>query len=142
MWQGVSINTQRQHFGPKGVQHELYTPLIAGTHTLSIDALHTVYTVYIVFIYCSIYTYIHSNRIIRREATVAVRYIHTYTYIYTYIEIRIHTFKIVSVCMYESTTYIAAAHGQVEVLKNILAFPELDINAANAVGLCLSCYHF
>eukprot|EP01035_Chromulina_nebulosa_P023030 gene23030-29843_t len=22
MWQGVSINTQRQHFGPKGVQHE------------------------------------------------------------------------------------------------------------------------
>ena len=45
MWQGVSINTQRQHLGPKGVQHELYTPLIAGTHTLSIDALHTVYTV-------------------------------------------------------------------------------------------------
>ena len=57
MWQGVSINTQRQHFGPKGVQHELYTPLIAGTHTLSIDALHTMYMFKYVAHFPAVYTH-------------------------------------------------------------------------------------
>ena len=66
MWQGVSINTQRQHVGGKGVQHELHTPLIA-----------------------------------------------------------------------------AAAHGQVDLLKNILSLPELEIDAVNLVGNpCSSSFHF
>jgi hypothetical protein len=42
MCQGVSINTKQQHIGPKGIQHEIYTPLIATTAHGQTDLLKNI----------------------------------------------------------------------------------------------------